>query len=146
MYIVNTRIMRPLWRKVFEKRKTYRNFGSKNVKNRVFFRAKRKKSGIAETCSFSIRKFWGVIDKNRLRNKKVYAFTNMVVLVSASPNVNTHIIFTQWQASHLPCLFLSARGFFVSWWGSLKVGRPCQGVRIVILQSDGLLLPFCYGK
>ena len=37
--------------------------------------AKMQKSGFVATHAFAIHKFRGVIEENRLRNKKVYAFT-----------------------------------------------------------------------
>ena len=69
-----------------------------------------------------------VIEENRLRNKKkVYAFTNMVVAIIIIIKCKYIYIHTGKRLTYRVFSY-QLGGFFVSWWGSFKVGRPCQGV------------------
>ena len=76
-------------------------------------------------------KFCGVIEENRLRNKKVYAFTNLVVhQLYISPGVIKWILLYNYclAASDLPRIFAISQG------ASLTVGG-------LVLRSDGLARP-----
>ena len=77
--LVNTRILRHLRNRSVEKHQCYRRKKpQKRQKQGVFQiltapQTQNQKSGFVRARAFAIRNFWGVIEENRLRNKKVYA-------------------------------------------------------------------------
>ena len=90
----------------------------------------RKTSKIGSNCSLpdqklsfvsaralAIREFWALIEENRLRNKKVYAFTNLAVIISSCIKCIVSYNAPWWQVLLLSVFFCISMGIICQFVG-----------------------------
>ena len=144
MHRVNTRILRPFWSKSVEKHQCYRRKTIKNVKNRVFFeflrppRPKIKNRASLGHAPLQYATFEGSLKKIGWETKKFMQNNVWWWWWPSASNGNTYIIHTGKRLTYRVFSY-QLGGVFVSWWGSFKVGRPCQGVNYLHNWKKGLL-------